>query len=207
MTQPSRPISDTVFPYRREDGHVLIEIALDSVRQLFNSLDPAPFHSKDLDAEAEAFIVGAVRELPGDAPLKLVIWLPADEAASEPAHNLPQIVQNYFAHGERMAQRELRLELREARLILLAGLVFLGLCLGARQALLSLQDSGVVEWLAEGLLIVGWVGMWRPLEAVLYDWWPARRRRRILARLARTPVEVRAGASPTATTPGGAGKF
>jgi hypothetical protein len=198
----SEAISDTVFPYRREDGHVLIEIALESVRQLFNSLDPAPFHSKDLDAEAEAFIVGSVRELPRDAPLKLVIWLPADEAASAPALHLPGTVQNYFAYNARVAQRQLKLELREARLILLAGLIFLGLCLGARQALLSLHRSGIMEWLAEGLLIVGWVGMWRPLEAVLYDWWPVRRRWRILERLARTPVEVRAGSSPTATTPG-----
>jgi|CXWL01.1.fsa_nt_gi hypothetical protein len=198
----SEPISDTVFPYRRENGDILIEIALESVRQLFNSLDPAPFHSKDLDAEAEAFIVGAVRELARDAPLKLVIWLPADEAASTPALHLPRTVQNYFAYNARIAQRQLKLELREARFILLAGLIFLGLCLGARQTLLSLHRGGIMEWLAEGLLIVGWVGMWRPLEAVLYDWWPVRRRWRILERLARTPVEVRAGSSPTATTSG-----
>jgi hypothetical protein len=197
----SQSISDTVFPYRREGGYVLIEIALESLRQLFNSLDPAPFHSKDLDADAEAFIIGAVRELPKDARLKLVIWLPPHEAASAAARSVPQTVQNYFAYGARMAQREMRLEFREARLIALAGLVFLGLCLGARQALLGLQEGGLIEWLAEGLLILGWVAMWRPLEAALYDWWPVRRRWRILQRLARTPVELRAGSSPTATTP------
>lgn len=35
--------------YRRENGVSLIEIRLNSVQQVFNSLDPAPFHEKDLD--------------------------------------------------------------------------------------------------------------------------------------------------------------
>jgi hypothetical protein len=193
-------LPDTVFPYRREGEHVLIEIALDSLRQLFNSLDPAPFHAKDLDDDAEEFIFGAVRELPADAKLKLVVWLPADEANSEPARQLPQTVQNYFTYGAQMARRDLRLQLREARLIVLASLVFLGLCLLAREGLDSVK-TGWAEWLSEGILILGWVAMWRPLEAVLYDWWAPLRRWRILQRLARMPVEVRAGTSPTAVTP------
>lgn len=188
----SQAMPDTVFPYRREDGHILIEIRLAALRQIFNSLDPSPFQSRDLDADAEDFIVGAVRELRREAALKLVIWVPEPEAAGETARLLPKTVQNYFAYTARLAERDLRLELREGRLILLAGLVFLGLCLGARHALLSLHPGGLMAWLAEGLLIVGWVGMWRPLEAMLYDWWPTRRRWRILERLARTPVEVRA---------------
>ena len=188
-------------PYRVEGDAALIELRLDSVAQLFNSLDPAPFHSKDLDADAEAFIIGAVRELPGDAKLRLVIWLPPDEAASDAARSVPETVRKYFAYGARMARREMKLEFREARLIALAGLVFLGLCLGAREALLSLKQGGLIEWLAEGLLILGWVALWRPLEAALYDWWPVRRRWRILERLAQAPVEVRAGSSPTATIP------
>jgi len=29
--------------------------------------------------------------------------------------------------------------------------------------------------LGEGLVIGGWVAMWRPIEILLYDWWPLRR--------------------------------
>ena len=43
----------------------------------------------------------------------------------------------------------------------------------------------------EGLLILGWVAMWRPIEVLLYDWWPLARRRTLLRRLATIPVEVR----------------
>ena len=68
--------------YRREGEFSLIEIRLGAVQQLFNSFDPSPFHEKDLDADAEDYIVGAVRELPLKTPLKLVFYLPRDELAA-----------------------------------------------------------------------------------------------------------------------------
>jgi hypothetical protein len=34
-----------------------IEIRLSRPQQLFNSLDPSPFHERDLDEDAEAYIV------------------------------------------------------------------------------------------------------------------------------------------------------
>jgi hypothetical protein len=48
--------------------------------------------------------------------------------------------------------------------------------------------SEIVE---EGLYILGWVAMWRPLEIFLYDWRPIWRRGRLFAKLARVPVLVR----------------
>jgi hypothetical protein len=43
----------------------------------------------------------------------------------------------------------------------------------------------------EGLLIMGWVAMWRPIETFLYDWWPIRSRRTLLDEIAHMPIEVR----------------
>lgn len=47
------------------------------------------------------------------------------------------------------------------------------------------------ETLSEGLLILGWVAMWRPVEVFLYDWWPEFGRRRLFLRIAGMSVEVR----------------
>lgn len=41
--------------------HHRIEIRLHNLNQLFNSIDPSPFHEKDLDHDAEEFIVGGCR--------------------------------------------------------------------------------------------------------------------------------------------------
>ena len=40
----------------------LIEVKVQSLQQIFNSIDPSPFHERDLDPEAEEFIVSWARE-------------------------------------------------------------------------------------------------------------------------------------------------
>ena len=45
--------------------------------------------------------------------------------------------------------------------------------------------SGILE---EGLVVAGWVAMWRPMEIFLYERRPIRRERRIYRRLAAAVV-------------------
>jgi hypothetical protein len=182
--------------YRQENGTRLIEISLNRVQQLFDSFDPSPFHEKDLDADAEAYIVGAIREFPAPTPLKLVFHLPASEASSAAASALGTSIHGYFGYRRDAASRDLRLLLRQGRLSLAIGLAFLVACLSVR-ALLSFPPTG--PWqsiLAEGLVITGWVAMWRPIQIFLYDWWPLRRMVRIYGRLAMIPVDIRAATAP-----------
>ncbi|MEI7941167.1 MAG: hypothetical protein WCK27_31210, partial [Verrucomicrobiota bacterium] len=47
-----------------------IELNLQSLNQLFNTMDPSPFHEKDLDHDAEEFIVSWMREFPLDEPVR-----------------------------------------------------------------------------------------------------------------------------------------
>ncbi len=178
-----------VTDYRREDGVTLIEMRLNSVRQLFNSLDPAPFPEKDLDREAESYIVDSVREFAIDMPLKLVFYLPREEM--EEASDLARSIHNYFAYRLRVTSRDLTFLLRQGRLTLLIAIAFLLACLSLRQIVLAFDDSSIAHVVAEGLLITGWVAMWRPIEILLYEWWPIRRRCRVAAKLTTMPVEVR----------------
>jgi hypothetical protein len=48
----------------------LIEIRVGKLAQLFHGLDPYPFREKDLDKDAEEFIVSWARELPRDRPFR-----------------------------------------------------------------------------------------------------------------------------------------
>jgi hypothetical protein len=176
--------------YRRVDGVNLIEITLSSAEQLFNTLDPSPFYEKDLDAEAEDYIVGAARELPAHEPFKLMLYLPpGGYTTAAAAVELPASIRNYFEYRRQITARDLRLLLRQGRTSLAIGVTFLGACLLLREILIA--THGTIERVfAEGLLIAGWVAMWRPLEIFLYDWWPVRGTGRIYAKLSTTAVEV-----------------
>jgi hypothetical protein len=59
-----------------ERGHLhTIKLKLRDMGQLFNSMDPSPFIEKELDADAEEFIVSWAHECPPGAPIKLRIYL------------------------------------------------------------------------------------------------------------------------------------
>jgi hypothetical protein len=60
-----------------------IEVQIGALRQLYNALDPAPFHERDLDPKAVEFIVEHAREVPRDAPLTLIVRLTRETPASE----------------------------------------------------------------------------------------------------------------------------
>ena len=184
----SRTGSKQRSAYRREDGCWLIELRLREVRQLFHHLDPAPFRQKDLDPAAEAYIEDAIREIGAGQRARLVIHLPAPECSSEEARSLQESIANYFGYRAQQTRIELGRLLRLALVNLGIGLAFLAACLWLRRMLLA---AGAYELLAEGLLIIGWVALWRPVEMFLYDWWPLLRRLRRLAAIARIPVEVR----------------
>lgn len=177
--------------YRQEDGFTLIEVDLERIEQLFNTLDPSPFRLRDLDAEAHDYIVGSAREIGRGKPIKLVLHLPDVAAAAADRDAVTETIHHYFAARARIARLELHDHLRIGRIALLVGLVFLGACIASRRVFFVDTASTFDQVMAEGLLICGWVAMWRPLEIMLYDWWPIRRDCRIYDKLAAMPVELR----------------
>src|SRR5689334_5367693 len=102
-------MSDGGEAYRREDGAVLIELRLSSLRQLFNSLDPAPFNEKDLDPDAESYIVDSVHEFPLKQAMKLVVHLPRGELPD--GFNLEESIHHHFVLRRDEWRRELSNEL------------------------------------------------------------------------------------------------
>jgi hypothetical protein len=79
---------------------------------------------------------------------------------------------------------------RDGRIALLIGLGFLFCCMLLRELANSFGNDTASDIFGEGMLIIGWVAMWRPLEIFLYEWVPIRRRCRILAKLAEMPLIV-----------------
>jgi hypothetical protein len=196
MDQPRADAQPTLAagsPYRMEGRTALVELRLSTLHQLFNSIDPAPFHEKDLDPEAEDYIVGAARELPPHVPIKIVLHVPPAELETKEAAGMQTAIHNYFVYRRSSARRDLRHLLRLGRISLLVGLGFLALCMAARGALQALLgDHPWTELFGEGLLIIGWVALWRPAEIFLYDWWPIWRTCGVHGRLAAAEVELRA---------------
>jgi hypothetical protein len=154
-------------------------------------MDPSPFHERDLDDDAEEFIVSWAQEFPRRDPVSLVIHVNQIPAQRDAQHLVETAVHHYFAYRARLKTLELRHLLKEGRTSLLIGLVFLGTCLVASELLRRQEPRSLFMVARQGLIIAGWVAMWRPMEIFLYEWWPLLRKGRLYQKLSRMHVELR----------------
>lgn len=173
-------------------GHLRLSVR--SSDQLFNSFDPSPFYEKDLDADAEQFLVSWARELHARADLRLTLYLKTAPAEPQPERWLVQAIHHNFAERARLAQAELRTLLRQGRASLAIGVAFLTACMVLAQFIGTVTTGVLPRLLGEGLTIAGWVAMWRPLQIYLYEWWPLLQKQRLYRRMSRMPVELRIAA-------------
>jgi hypothetical protein len=168
-----------------------VELNLRDINQLFNTIDPSPFREKDLDREAEEFIVSWTREFPLSEQVVLVIYLSELPVTKDFAPMIEQSVQHYFVYRARLSRMEFRQLMKDGRHSLLIGGLFLAACLVASQALQGHASGTFLSVARESLTIAGWVAMWRPMEIFLYEWWPLRRRWRVYEKMSNMKVEVR----------------
>ena len=167
----------------------MIKVHVGELMQLFNAMDPSPFRDRDLDPNAEEFIVGWARGAP-KARLALLVQIDRPGTADEPTI-LRDAVRLFFGYRANTARQRLQHLLTVGRRSLWIGLVFLAAAIligGVVQRALSGREIGVL--LRESLVIGGWVAMWRPLEIFLYDWWPIRDEASLFDRLSAMPVRI-----------------
>ena len=169
----------------------IIEVRIRKLRQLFDSLDPSPFIALDLDDDAQQYIVGSAKVLPAHLPLALAIHLREPDGSLEEARDAGEAIREHFKRQSGFASLQLRDLIHDGWISLAIGLAFLSAALAASAALAKWSSGHeMVDVFREGLLICGWVAMWRPIQIFLYDWWPILGDRRLFDRLSRMPVQI-----------------
>ena len=108
-------MSDT-SRYRSEDGVPCIDIKLQTVEQIFDNRDPAPFRERDLDPDLADLLLDAGEDLVGEDTFKVMFWLDKPCPAGE-------IETAFRAHFEYTIERLRRARRRRRR----AGLVSLAI--------------------------------------------------------------------------------
>jgi hypothetical protein len=154
-------------------------------------MDPSPFPEKDLDHDAEEFIISWAQEFPRKDPVSLLVHVSEDSASGDVQRDIRAAIHHYFDYRANINHLEFRHLLKQGRISLIIGLLFLGACLLISELLLRRNGGTLLIVFRESLTIAGWVAMWRPMQIFLYEWWPLRRMGRLFEKLSRMHVEVR----------------
>lgn len=177
--------------YKHSEGKRWIEVRVKSAQQLFDARDPAPFRERDLDDDFVEYIVSAVREFSISSSLKVVIYVEESESSDLPKDSIREAIRSYFGYRIDLQRGDLKNFMKRAQLYLLIGLVILVGCISLAQSLSLPSPPGPLGILREGIVIFGWVSIWKPIELVLFDWYPLFEKLRFYKKLLGTEIDIR----------------
>jgi hypothetical protein len=164
-----------------------IDIRVQHIDQLFDSLDPSPFYEKALSRDAESYIVDFAGEYGRAEPLRLIVHAPV--SIKPQAAEITRAIHAHFEFAHAQCWRRYRRRMRIGRTSLVAGIAVLGIALLLRALLGDPGDRATIVAIGEGLLILGWVAMWRPVEILLFERWENHQNSALLQRLAQISVD------------------
>ncbi len=172
-------------------GRPVIELNLKTPHHLFDERDPAPFRERDLDDDAAHYILSSYRELPTTPKAKLSLYFTSmGEFESHPG-SISNAIRSYFEYESQSKRRELRVLFNQGFISLLIGLSFLLVCTYISFVVNTRGFEGYWPTFAhEGLLLMGWYSMWKPINTFLYDWWPLRETIEVLDHLSDIEIDI-----------------
>lgn len=175
--------------YRKQNALSLIDLQIRNLEQMYDSNDPAPLCERDLSTKIVEYLVSSIKELGLNTPSRIIVHCQEDPQSTISAKELEESIQNYFSYEATILKRKVALSFKQGRVFLLIGFTTLFSLLTLAE-LLSNYHILFRNILKEGLVITGWVTMWKPLEVFLYDWRPIHYEQKCYERLSSTPIDL-----------------
>lgn len=177
--------------YKHVDGKQWIEVRVRNHLQLFDARDPAPFRERDLDDEFIEYILACTKEFSIHTPLKMAIYIDEEPSKDIYSESIIEAIRSYLGYQIDLQKTELRSFVRRSQIYLIVGLLFLVGCLGLAQTIQVPESPGMLGILREGIVIFGWVSIWKPIELILFDWYPLYEKLRYFKKLNETEISIK----------------
>lgn len=158
--------------YPLEDGKAVIEIKVETIRQLFDERDPTPFRLRDLDDDAVEYIISSAEEIGPEnvGKIRIMSVCAVDKNTYEVITNS---VKDHFLYRCDITRKKLKAIFRLGFKSLLIGILFLSFAVFTSGHVGSMiPENFWGKLFKEGFLLLGWVSMWKPINIFLYEWWP-----------------------------------
>lgn len=174
-------------------GPAVLDVHIDTEGQLFNSMDPAPFRRRELDAALVDYIIAFAEKAPADAALGLTIRLDSPPPDVDIEAVVADAVAENFRRRAADTRRQLARLFHDGRISLVIGVGFVALAIVIGEALSAyLAQSHYARVIVDTFVIGSWVALWHPVNIFLFEWWPIRREARLYDRLSLMTVRLTA---------------
>ena len=139
--------------------------------------------------DVEEFIIEEAKAFSGKTPIKIIIYLPASMVGND--DRFASAIHQHFANCKAKTKMQMKRTMQYGWRTLAIAFVVLGVAFTIAQTLTNLfPHNGIIGTATESLTILGWVAFWKPVELLLYAWYPYSRDRRLYTRLEQSKVQV-----------------
>jgi hypothetical protein len=188
------------------DPELVVQVG--EIRDLFTAPDTDPLSQHEGEVMGEPALLRVVRKLMAAREMsgarKLVVLLPADKIQPVLEERTRAALVRYCTLKIEDNDAQLSLARREAGRLLVRGALILLVCVGLSSVFRSESITAlpplINNALGEGFNVIGWVMMWRPVEAFFFNPIPIRTSISVHRFLKSLQVEIR----PQAQRPQGA---
>jgi hypothetical protein len=151
-----------------EPSDTQFAIRLDSISDLFWPFDARPVADRTLSAEARWHLLDEWDRLRGDKPASLTVYAPASERSETDESAIRAAIHRSLEKAAGPLRRVDPLS-RQEMVALRIGIAFLFLSIVVSTAIERSTDDVIMEGISQGILVVGWVALWRPAERFIVE--------------------------------------
>jgi hypothetical protein len=151
-----------------EPSDTQFAIRLDSISDLFWPFDARPVADRTLSAEARWHLLDEWDRLRGDKPASLTVYAPASERSETDESAVRAAIHRSLEKAAGPLRRVDPLS-RQEMVALRIGIAFLFLSIVVSTAIERSTDDVIMEGISQGILVVGWVALWRPAERFIVE--------------------------------------
>lgn len=172
-----------LYRYSKELNTSYIDVEIDFYRELYNEWDFSPITNRDLDEELFEFLESCVSEINRRHKINIVFHIPENLKDAEKEEKSIKGFENYFNYEIRKQNNKIKSETHNAITSGVYGLMFLFAGTWAVRFVDEHEIYSYLAFLAEGVLIGGWVLAWELVHTIFFESKDLFEKRRILERL------------------------
>lgn len=170
------------------NGSLEIKLQLLNINELLRS-PISLYRKRTLKSDAEDFIVEEAETLPRKGAINMKVHLALSEVKYK--DDIALAIHRHFCYRREQSQKKFKRVLQYGWRILFIALGLLAVIFSLTEIALHLiPDNRLVLFIRESFIILGWVALWRPLELLLYDWYPIKTNINLYYRLEHSNVQV-----------------
>lgn len=170
--------------------HNTLYLKIGSLNALFDDRDPESLPLRRLNPEWLEYVFDMMNDMPGNGKVHLSLQTNQDILGAWKVETLAMSLHEHLKDHDELLRRRLKGNFQKGRSALGVGLITLVIFTALSEATTLLYLGIFQQVLEEGFLIFGWVALWRPIEILLYDWWPIAEDRKKIKRLLAGHIKV-----------------